>query len=116
MSNDHLNNHSVHHHGHLHHEHSSENSSELKLFFSILLNFIISLTEILGGIFSGSLSLISDSLHNLNDTFALFISYISKKISKKPKDNKRTYGYKRFEVIGAFLNTVFLTLVACFLV
>ncbi|GAB6188575.1 cation diffusion facilitator family transporter [Marinitoga arctica] len=101
-----------HHHTHNH----GNNLTDKKLLFSIIFNLIITLSEILGGIFSNSLALISDSLHNLNDTMAILLSYIARKISKKPRDEKRTYGYKRVEILAAFTNTLFLFVVAIFLI
>ncbi|KAF2956556.1 cation diffusion facilitator family transporter [Marinitoga sp. 38H-ov] len=99
-----------------HHHHHENDLTEKKLFFSVVSNLIISLSEIIGGMISNSLALISDSLHNLNDTFALVLSYVARKISKKPKDTIRTYGYKRVEILAAFINTVFLLAVAIFLI
>lgn len=101
---------------HHHHHHHGDDLTDKKLLFSVLFNFIITLSEILGGIFSHSLALISDSLHNLNDTMAILLSYIARKISKRPKDEKRTYGYKRVEILAAFTNTLFLFAVAIFLI
>ncbi|WP_206076165.1 cation diffusion facilitator family transporter [Marinitoga lauensis] len=102
---------------HEHHNHNHGNDlTDKKLLFSVVFNFIITLSEIFGGIFSHSLALISDSLHNLNDTVAILLSYIARKISKKPKDEKRTYGYKRVEILAAFTNTIFLFAIAIFLI
>lgn len=92
------------------HEHSHKTSDIIgaKLIFSVLFNLIITLSEIIGGILSGSLALISDALHNLSDTGALLISFFARKISKKPKNQKYTYGYKRAEIIAAIINTTVL--------
>lgn len=98
------------------HHHDMRNTTGKKMLFSVGLNLLITIAEIVGGIISNSLALLSDSLHNLNDTFAIFLGYFANKISKRPKDFNRTYGYKRFEIIAAFLNTVFLMVVAIYLV
>lgn len=102
---------------HYHHHHNHRNDlTDKKLLFSVVFNFIITLSEVFGGIFSHSLALISDSLHNLNDTMAILLSYIARKIAKRPKDERRTYGYKRVEILAAFTNTLFLFAVAIFLI
>ena len=58
-----------------------------------------------GGILSGSLALLSDAVHNLSDTIAIALSYFAYKVALKPKDAKRSYGYKRAEIISAFINS-----------
>ncbi|ABR31098.1 cation transporter [Thermosipho melanesiensis] len=94
-------------HSHEHHH----DVVERKLIFSVIFNFLITASEIIGGIVSGSLALISDALHNLSDTGALLISYFARKISKKPVDNKYTYGYKRAELVASVINiTVLLSI------
>lgn len=99
----------------MHNHTEREANSEKKLLISVILNFSITLAEIIGGIMSNSLSLLSDSFHNLNDTIAILISYIAKIIGKKPKNKNYTFGYKRFEIIAALINTIFLFLVAGYL-
>jgi len=79
------------------------------IFWAMILNVIIALAQIIAGIFSGSLALISDALHNINDFFSLFISYIANKIaSNKKSDIKHSYGFKRVEIISAFINGIML--------
>ncbi len=90
--------------GHSHnHSHSAETSG-LKLAITILLNFLITIVEIIGGIISGSLSLISDALHNFSDGIAVIISYIAIRLNRRPKDEKYTFGYKRAEILAAVFN------------
>lgn len=105
----------AHTHDHGHH-HRGEGQTEGRLWISIILNFIITLAEFVGGIISGSLSLLSDALHNLNDTASLGISLAARKISKKDANRKKTFGYQRAEVIGAFINLVTLVIIALYLV
>lgn len=88
---------------------------ENRLLAAIVLNFIISLAEIAGGLISNSLSLISDALHNLSDGLAIFIAWLANRISKKPSDAKRTFGYKRIEILAAFLNALILIAVSLYL-
>jgi len=89
------------HHNHLH----DKNINNQKLLWATLLNFIITIVQIIGGLFSNSLALISDALHNLGDTFAVFIAYIANKISKRASNERKTFGYKRIEIIAAFINS-----------
>ncbi len=90
--------------GHSHnHSHSAETSG-WRLLVTVILNFIITIVEIIGGIISGSLSLISDALHNFSDGIAVIISYIAIRLNKKPKDAKFTFGYKRAEILAAVFN------------
>jgi len=102
-----------HQHGHHHH---AEGQTEGRLWISIGLNAVITLAEFIGGIISGSLSLLSDALHNLNDTASLGISLAARKISKRDANREKTFGYQRAEIIGAFINLITLVIIALFLI
>jgi cobalt-zinc-cadmium efflux system protein len=86
------------------------------LFISIILNLIITIAQIIGGILSGSLALISDALHNFSDVLSLIFSYIANKLSRKEASLDQTFGYKRAELIAAFVNSILLIIVAFYLV
>ncbi len=103
-------------HSHDHGHHHGKDQTEGRLWISIILNFIITAAEFIGGIISGSLALLSDALHNLNDTTSLGISLIARKISKKEANRDKTFGYKRAEIIGAFVNLITLVIIALFLI
>jgi cobalt-zinc-cadmium efflux system protein len=103
-------------HSHNHGHHHGDDQTEGRLWISIILNFIITAAEFIGGIISGSLALLSDALHNLNDTTSLGISLIARKISKKDANREKTFGYKRAEIIGAFINLITLIIIALFLI
>ncbi|GLB48182.1 cobalt transporter [Neptunitalea sp. Y10] len=83
---------------------------------SILLNILITVSQVIGGLISGSLSLISDALHNFSDVVSLIISYVARRLSKRKASNNRTFGYKRAEIMAAFVNAATLILVAIYLV
>ena len=70
---------------HSHHHHSSTTLSGKKLIISIILNIIITIAQVIGGIISGSLALISDAVHNLSDVISLIISYIANILTTKKK-------------------------------
>jgi cobalt-zinc-cadmium efflux system protein len=96
---------------HAHHEVKGKN-----LLFSIVLNIVITVAQIIGGILSGSLALISDALHNFSDVLSLVFSYIATVLSKKKASLNQTFGYKRAEIIAAFVNAISLMIVAIYLI
>ncbi|MEX0608118.1 MAG: cation diffusion facilitator family transporter [Balneolaceae bacterium] len=98
-----------------HHHHNFSDSSIGKLWISIILNLIITVAEVVGGLLSNSLALLSDAVHNLSDTVSLAVTLVAKKISRKGVNADKTFGYKRAEIIGAFINLVTLVLIALFL-
>ncbi len=87
-----------------------------KLLLSIFLNIIITVAQVIGGIISGSLALLSDALHNFSDVLSLIVSYVADLYSKKEASVRRTFGYKRAEIIAAFINAMSLMIVAVYLV
>ena len=96
-----------------HHHHISGRN----LGITVLLNVLITLSQIIGGIWSGSLALLSDAAHNFSDVLALVISYVANKLSTGKKQNiRQTYGYKRAEIIAAFINASTLFVVAFYLI
>lgn len=88
------------------HDHSI--SSRKNLLAATILNFIISIAELIGGVLSGSLALFSDALHNLGDAFSTFIAWIANIVAARESSPKRTFGYKRIEILAALLNSVIL--------
>lgn len=94
----------------------SHDKRDRNLLISIFLNIAITSAQIVGGLISGSLSLLSDALHNFSDVISLIISFIASKLSRKKASFNRTFGYKRAEVLAAFVNAIALILVAIFLI
>jgi cobalt-zinc-cadmium efflux system protein len=99
---------SEHHH---HHDVSGKN-----LFITIVLNIIITLSQIVGGIMSGSLALLSDAMHNFSDVLALFIAYFANRLAARPNNESKTFGYKRAEILAALFNASVLIGIAIFLI
>jgi cobalt-zinc-cadmium efflux system protein len=97
-----------------HHDHNTEVKGS-RLLIATMLNLFISVAEIVGGVLSNSLSLISDALHNLSDALATFLAWIANRISKKPSNTRRTFGYKRVEILAAFINAIVLLAVSFYL-
>lgn len=98
------------------HKDNSQSLSNKNLIFSILLNVLITTAQVIGGLVSGSLSLLSDALHNFTDVISLVISYIAHRLTGKKASNHRTFGYKRAELIAAFVNAITLIIIAVFLI
>lgn len=103
------------HHSH-NHSHSHSDLKGRNLFISILLNILITVAQVIGGIISGSLALLSDALHNFSDVISLIISYIAEKLSKRKASFQKTFGYKRAEILAAFINAATLIIVAVLLI
>ena len=98
-----------------HHNHSHQLSGK-KLFISIVLNVSITVAQFIGGIISGSLALISDAVHNFSDVISLIISYLANLLTNNKKQTAhRTFGFKRAEIIAAFINSASLIIIAVFL-
>lgn len=102
---------------HVQHQYESSHSGikERDLLLSVVLNFSITIAEIFGGLLSNSLALLSDALHNLGDTLAIFIAYMANLISKRKYSAKRTFGYKRIEILAALFNAVVLIVIIIYL-
>ena len=100
----------------LHHNHVSREEGDLKLIISVTINVVLTIAQVIGGIISGSLSLIADALHNLSDAGALLLALVARKIGRKSADYDNTYGYARAEVIGALINLVTLVIIGLYLV
>jgi len=99
------------------HNHISQhnNKSNRRIIITIILNFTISLVEIIGGLLSGSLSLLADALHNFSDGMAILISYLARKMGLRSPDLNMTFGYKRAEILAALLNSSVIIVIAFFL-
>jgi cobalt-zinc-cadmium efflux system protein len=105
-----------HNHNHSHgHSHNADEVRGKKLLWVTVLNLSITVVQVVGGLVSNSLSLLSDALHNLGDSSALFIAFIAGKISRRAPNSRRTFGYKRVEILAALFNAVVLISICIFL-
>lgn len=82
--------------------------SDKKILTAFLLNLFFSIIEFIGGILTGSIAIISDSIHDLGDSLSIGTSYIFERISLKKPDEKYTYGYYRYSVLGSVIQSVIL--------
>ncbi|MCI0520134.1 MAG: cation diffusion facilitator family transporter [Chloroflexi bacterium] len=98
------------------HPHTSDDQNARKLLASAAFNLLITLAEVIGGLLSGSLALLSDALHNFSDTTSLLISLGALRLSQRLPDRRKTFGYRRAQILGALLNLLSLIAIAVFLV
>ena len=97
------------------HKHS-HSSTGIRLLITVILNVFITVAEIIGGIISGSLALISDALHNLSDAVSVIISYIAIKLKGRDNSPKHTFGFKRAEILAAVINSSVLVAISVYLI
>jgi len=97
-----------------HHHH--HDLSGTRLLIAVVLNSIITVAQIAGGIVSGSLALLSDALHNFSDVMTLLISWFAHRLSHKKADARCTFGYKRAEIVAALFNASALAGIGVYLI
>lgn len=98
------------------HAHVDDSMSDKRLVFSLMLNLLLTIVEVVAGIFSGSLALIADGVHNFGDCGSFVIALIARKIGRLPSDERRTFGYRRAEIIGALINLTILMITSLYLI
>jgi cobalt-zinc-cadmium efflux system protein len=106
-----------HHHNHDHHSHGHHHHSSNKrvLMISFIAIFTFMIVEAIGGFLTNSLALISDAGHMLSDAAALGLSLLAFKIGERKATMEKTFGYKRFEIIAAFINGVTLIIISLYI-
>lgn len=87
-----------------------------KILVAFILNIAFSIFELIGGILTNSVSIISDSVHDFGDAISIGISLILEKISKRKPDTTYTYGYARYSILGALITTIVLTVGSIFVI
>ena len=100
------------------HGHSHGNPSEIgerRLWWAVGANMLLTLAQVIGGLISGSLSLIADALHNFSDAASLLIALVAIRIGRKPPDQFKTFGYKRAETVAALINLTTLIIIGLYL-
>jgi len=96
--------------------HFHTSTIEKHLVIAIILNAIILIVELVGGLLTNSLALISDSLHNLSDFFALILRYIASNVVRWKSNSEKSYGYVRVEIFVAFINAMALVLIGIYII
>ena len=102
-----------HDHGH---SHIDPDSGDRRISIAIWANGLLTVAQVVGGILSGSLALIADALHNFSDMASLVIAFGARKISRRPADERMTFGYGRIEIVAALINYTTLILIGLYLI
>ena len=103
-------------HDHTHHHHAEVDLSDKRLVWAVAANVVLTVAQFVGGVVSGSLALIADALHNLNDAASLGLALFARRLARRPAGKAMTFGYSRAEVIAALLNLVTLIIVGLYLI
>lgn len=103
-------------HTHLHHHPDPKELGERGLFWAVIANMGLTIVQIAGGLFAGSLAVLADALHNFGDACILILALVALKIGQRPADKKRTFGYQRAESIAALISLTTLCVVGAFLI
>ncbi len=90
--------------------------TEKNILFAFILNISFSIFEFIGGIFTNSVSIMSDSIHDMGDALSIGVSFFLEKKSKKKPDDNYTYGYARYSVLGGLITTVILLVGSAFVI
>ena len=98
------------------HVHIPRETKDKRVSIAIWANGVLTLAQIGGGIFAGSLALIADALHNFSDMASLVIAFAAQKIARRPADSKMTFGYGRIEVVAALINYTTLIIIGLYLI
>ena len=75
------------------------------LLYVFILNILLNVVVIIGGLITNSVAILADCLHDLSDTISVGLAWVLERISQKGSDNKYTYGYKRFSLLGAVITS-----------
>ncbi|MEX2306728.1 MAG: cation diffusion facilitator family transporter [Pirellulales bacterium] len=98
------------------HPHIDDYLSDRRLVLAVGLNLLLTVVEAIAGLLAGSLALLADALHNFSDCGSLIIALVARRIARLPSDERRTFGYRRAEIIGALINVTILIVVGLYLV
>lgn len=96
------------------HHHGSDLGTR-RLAWAVVINLLLTAAQVVGGVLSGSLSLVADALHNFSDAAGLLLALVARRISKRPADEHRTFGYGRAEVVGGLINLTSIMVIAGYL-
>lgn len=100
---------------HRHYNSEAPSSGERNLWWAVFVNVLLTIAQVVGGIVSGSLSLIADAIHNFSDAASLLIAAVAMRIGRRPPDHSKTFGYKRAETIAALINLTMLAMIGLYL-
>ena len=98
------------------HAHLDPDAGDRRVGIAIWANGILTVAQIAGGIFAGSLALVADALHNFSDMASLVIAFGARKIARRPADARMTFGYGRIEIVAALINYTTLIVIGLYLI
>ena len=98
-----------------HEQHHHENSTK-NIKTAFFLNTLFTIIEIVGGLYTNSVAILSDAVHDLGDTISLGLSWYFQHLSKKKRDNTYSYGYKRFSLLGAIITSIILLIGSIYII
>jgi len=101
---------------HTHHRPATDDISDSRLLWAMGINHLLTVAQVIAGVLSGSIALLSDAAHNFNDANALLIAYIARRVGRKRADEHYTFGYRRAELVGAIINLTLLGAIGLYLV
>src|SRR5687767_14423753 len=104
------------HSHHHHHHHIEENERPKNIVIAFWLNTAFAVLEIAGGFYTNSVAILSDAVHDLGDSLSLGLAYYFHKKSRQQKDERFNYGYRRFSLLGAFINSLILIISSVFII
>lgn len=87
-----------------------------RLIWAVVVNLLLTVAQLIGGVLAGSLALMADALHNLSDASSLVVALVARRIAVKPADDQQTFGYRRAEVVAALINLTVLLVIGAYLV
>lgn len=111
-----MHNHNHHSHGHSHDHSSNQDNAAKNIGFAFVLNLFFCIVELVGGLLTNSIAILSDALHDFGDAVSLGISWIFQKKSKRHGDQKYSYGYKRYSLMGSIFLSVVLMVSSIFII
>lgn len=94
---------------------NTQNNSEKNISYAFFLNFGFTIIEIIGGFLTNSVAILADAVHDFGDSISLGLAWYLQKVSRKGSDHKYSYGYKRFSLLGAIINSVILLVGSVFI-
>lgn len=103
-------------HDHEHHHDHHATGNETRVLWAMVVTGSFVVVEIVGGVISGSLALLADAGHMLTDAASLALAWMAFRVSRRPHDRRRSYGYHRFQVLAAFVNAVGLVAIVVWIV
>jgi cobalt-zinc-cadmium efflux system protein len=97
------------------HPHVEDYISDRRLALALALNLLLSIVEAIAGLLAGSLALLADALHNFSDCGSFVVALVARRVGRLPSDKRRTFGYRRAEIIGALINLTILNVTSVYL-